>query len=270
METEVHWKAGESMFKVASFNINSVRVRLPLVLEWLDKEQVDVLCLQETKVENKDFPLADFVGRGYNAVFSGRESYNGVAIISPHKLEKVHIGIGDWAEPNEARLIEATIRGIPVVNTYIPQGYKPASDKFIYKLRWIRAMRDYFASRFTPDDCVIWMGDFNVAPEPIDVHNPKRLYGRVGFHPEEHEALQHVKKWGFVDVFRLHVKEGGHYTFWDYRGPKLFERNIGWRVDHIWATSPMAARSQRAWIDTKPRGGTKPSDHTFIAAEFTL
>ncbi|MDD2554480.1 MAG: exodeoxyribonuclease III [Desulfotomaculaceae bacterium] len=256
------------MFKVASFNTNSIRARLPLVLDWLDREKVDVLCLQETKVEDKDFPLADFTKKGYNAVFNGRKSYNGVAIISPHVLEKVHTGIGDWAEADEARLIEATVKGIPVVNTYVPQGSDPNSDKFVYKLKWIRSLREYFDNRFKPDDCLIWMGDFNVAPEPIDVHNPKKLYGRIGFHPEEHKALQYVKEWGFVDVFRLHVKEGGHYTFWDYRRPNLFERNLGWRVDHIWATGPMAARSRRAWIDTKPRGEIKPSDHTFIGAEF--
>ncbi len=256
------------MFKVASFNTNSIRTRLPVVLDWLDKEKADVLCLQETKVEDKDFPLGAFVERGYNVVFSGRKSYNGVAIISPHQLEKVSTGIGDWAEAGEARLIEAVVKGVPIVNTYVPQGYNPKSEKFVYKLKWIRSLRDYFNSRFKPGDCLLWMGDFNVAPQPEDVHSPKKLYGRIGFHPEEHKALQYVKEWGFVDVFRRHVKEGGHYTFWDYRRPQLFERNLGWRVDHIWATGPMADRSRRAWIDTKPRGEAKPSDHTFIIAEF--
>lgn len=259
-----------NMFKVASFNTNSIRARLPLVLDWLDKEKADVLCLQETKVEDKDFPLAEFEKKGYHAVFSGRKSYNGVAIISPHVLEKVHTGIGEWAKPGEARLIEASVKGIPVVNTYVPQGYDVKSEIFIYKLKWIRSMREYFNSRYRPEDRLIWLGDFNVAPEPIDVHNPKRLYGRIGFHPEEHKALQYVKEWGFVDVFRLHVKEGGHYTFWDYRMPRLFERNLGWRVDHIWATAPMAEKSLSAWIDVEPRKMERPSDHTFIVAEFDI
>ena len=256
------------MFKAASFNTNSIRARLPLILDWLDREKVDVLCLQETKVEDKDFPLAEFSKKGYNMAFCGRKAYNGVAIISPHPLENVQSGIGDWAEPGEARLIGATVRGIPVVNTYVPQGFDPKSDIFLYKLKWIRAMREYFDSRFKPEDKLVWLGDFNVAPEPIDVYDPKKLYGRIGYHPEEHKALQYVKEWGFVDVFRLHVKDGGHYTFWDYRVPKLFERNLGWRVDHIWATAPMAATSLSAWIDRAPRQMERPSDHTFIIAEF--
>jgi exodeoxyribonuclease-3 len=128
------------MFKAASFNTNSIRARLPLILDWLDREKADVLCLQETKVEDKDFPLAEFNKKGYNTAFCGRKSYNGVAIISPHPLENVQIGIGDWAEPGEARLIGATVRGIPVVNTYVPQGLNPKSDIFLYKLKWIRAM----------------------------------------------------------------------------------------------------------------------------------
>lgn len=255
------------MFKVASFNANSVRARLGLILDWLAREQADVLCLQETKVEDKDFPLQDFENAGYHAVFKGQKSYNGVAIISPHPIEDVRTGLGELAAPGEARLICAAIKGLPVVNTYVPQGFDPQSEIFAYKLKWIRALRDYFNDRYRPSQPLLWMGDFNVAPEPIDVYNPKKLYGHVGYHPEEHKALQHVKEWGFVDVFRLHVQEGGHYSFWDYRAPKLFERNLGWRVDHIWATEPLAARSRRAWIDTKPRGKVKPSDHTFIAAE---
>jgi exodeoxyribonuclease-3 len=227
-----------------------------------------VLCLQETKVADKDFPLAEFNKKGYNTAFCGRKSYNGVAIISPHLLENVQIGIGDWAEPGEARLIGATVRGIPIVNTYVPHGFNPKSDIFLYKLKWIRAMREYLDSRFKPEDKLVWLGDFNVAPEPIDVYDPKKLYGHIGYHPEEHKALQYVKEWGFVDVFRLHVKDGGHYTFWDYRVPKLFERNLGWRVDHIWATAPMAATSLSARIDKAPRQMERPSDHTFIIAEF--
>ncbi|MCL6634182.1 MAG: exodeoxyribonuclease III [Peptococcaceae bacterium] len=258
------------MFKVASFNTNSIRARLGLVLEWLAAEKPDVLCLQETKVEDRNFPLREFRDAGYDAVFTGRKSYNGVAIVSLHPIENVRTGIGDWAEPGEARLIEATIRGVPLVNTYVPQGRDPKSEMFAYKLKWIRAMRDYFGRRFSPGRPLLWAGDFNTAPEPIDVYDPKKLYGHIGYHPEEHKALQYVKEWGFVDVFRLHVQEGGHYTFWDYRVPNGLQRNMGWRVDHIWATQPLAERSRRAWIDVEPRRREKPSDHTFIVAEFDL
>lgn len=256
------------MFKVASFNVNSIRVRLNLVLDWLAKEKADVLCLQEIKVEDKNFPLQEFQQAGYNAVYKGQKSYNGVAIISKHPIENARTGIGDWAEPAEARLIEATIKGLQVVNTYIPQGRDPKSETFAYKLKWIRAMRDYFHRRFSPTGPLLWTGDFNVAPEPADVYDPKKLYGHIGYHPEEHSALQYVKEWGFVDVFRHHVKESGHYTFWDYRVPNVLKRKMGWRVDHIWATEPLAIRSRRAWIDIEPRHQERPSDHTFIVAEF--
>ncbi|MEW6727127.1 MAG: exodeoxyribonuclease III [Bacillota bacterium] len=258
------------MLKAASFNVNSIRARLELVLDWLARERPDVLCLQETKVEDGDFPLQELQRAGYNAVFKGQKSYNGVAVVSPHPLEEVRTGIGDWAEPGEARLIAVAVRGLPVVNTYIPQGRDPKSEMFAYKLRWIRSLRDYFDRRFRPDEPLLWTGDFNVAPEPADVYDPVRLNGRIGYHPQERKALQEVKDWGFVDVFRRHVKEGGHYTFWDYRVPGLFERNKGWRVDHIWATAPLAERSLRAWIDVEPRKLPRPSDHTFIVAEFDL
>lgn len=259
-----------ALFKVASFNTNSIRARLDLLLEWLSKEKPDVLCLQEIKVEDKDFPLTDLQKIGYNAVSKGQKAYNGVAILSPHTIEDVRAGIGDWAEPGEARLITATIQGIPVVNTYIPQGRDPNSEIFTYKLKWIRAMRDYFHRHYNPAGPLIWAGDFNVAPEPIDVYDPKKLFGHIGFHPEEHKALAYVKEWGFTDVFRLHVKEGGHYTFFDYRVPNGLKRNMGWRVDHIWATGPLAQKSRRAWIDLEPRRREKPSDHTFIMAEFEI
>jgi len=245
------------LFKAASYNANSIRSRIGLVLEWLSREKPDLLCLQEIKVTDKDFPLAEFQAAGYNAVFAGQKSYNGVAFISPHPI-------------GEARLIAATVRGIPVVNTYVPQGRDPGSEFFFYKLKWIRSLRDYFNGHYNPAEPLLWTGDFNVAPEPEDVYDPKKLYGRIGYHPEEHKALQYVKEWGFIDVFRLHVPGGGHYTFWDYRVPRLLERNLGWRVDHIWATGPLARKSSRAWIDVEMRRREKPSDHTFIAAEFDI
>jgi len=258
------------MFKIASFNANSIRSRLGVILQWLEKERPDMLCIQETKVEDGHFPIARFEEAGYGVVFKGQKSYNGVAIASPHRIEGVILHDGGLSLPGEARLIAAEIKGIHVVNTYIPQGQSPGSEKFAYKLRWIRGMRDFFHRHYTEDMPVAWLGDFNVAPEPIDVHDPKRLYGQVGFHPDEHEALKYVREWGFTDVFRLHVKEGGHYSFWDYRVPGLLRANKGWRVDHIWATRPLADLSRRAWIDREPRLGEKPSDHTFIAAEFEV
>lgn len=258
------------LFKVASFNVNSIRARKELLVDWLSANQPDVICLQETKVMDTDFPKEDFERAGYQCLYKGQKSYNGVAIMSPHPMKLIDTDLGTVAEPGEARILAAVVKNIPVINTYIPQGQSPESSKFAYKLSWIRNLRDYFNRNFHPDQPLLWMGDFNVAPDPMDVHNPKRLLGHVGFHPEEHEALNYVQEWGFQDVFRLHQSEGGHFTFWDYRVPKVLERNLGWRIDHIWATAPLASLSTRAWIDREPRKQVKPSDHTFILAEFEL
>ncbi|GAB6182227.1 exodeoxyribonuclease III [Desulfotomaculum defluvii] len=257
-------------FKVASFNINSIRSRKELLLDWLQANKPDVVCLQETKVRDIDFPEEFFLEKGFQVIFKGQKSYNGVAIISPHPIIALESELGDIAEPGEARLLAALVKGIPIINTYIPQGQAPNSPKFAYKIAWIRAMRDYFNKNFSPDRPLLWLGDFNVAPEPRDVHDPKRLYGKVGFHPEEHLALQYVKEWGLLDVFRMYEQETDYFTFWDYRIPKGVERNLGWRIDHIWATEPMAKQSTGAWIDKEPRQREKPSDHTFIIAEFEL
>ncbi|MEG6510592.1 exodeoxyribonuclease III [Desulforamulus ruminis] len=255
---------------MASFNVNSIRARKEALLDWLSINRPDVICLQETKVMDHDFPAADFEQAGYQCLYKGQKSYNGVAILSLHPMKPLATELGAFTEPGEARMIAALIQNIPIVNTYIPQGFAPDSAKFSYKLAWIRELRHYFERNFKPDEPLLWTGDFNVAPETIDVHNPKRLLGHVGFHPEEHKVLDYVREWGFQDVFRLHQPEGGHFTFWDYRVPKGVEKNLGWRIDHIWATAPLANCSTRAWIDIEPRKREKPSDHTFILAEFDL
>jgi exodeoxyribonuclease-3 len=258
------------MFKLATFNVNSIRARLPIVMDWLKKVEPDVLCLQETKAEDKDFPAMSFQEAGYQVIYYGQKSYNGVAIASRQPMEALLPERPESLPAGEARLIAAVINGITVVNTYIPQGQSPDSPKFAYKLGWIRGLRELFGQNFRPDVPLIWAGDFNVAPEAIDIHDPKRLYGHVGFHPEEHKALQYVKEWGFTDAFRLHQQEGGHFTFWDYRAPNGVKRNLGWRVDHIWITAPMVSVCRSAWIDKEPRLLEKPSDHTPVIAEFDL
>jgi exodeoxyribonuclease-3 len=256
--------------KIATFNANGIRARLPLILEWLSKELPDVLCLQETKAQDADFPQEPFHELGYHCTIWGQKSYNGVAILSKTSPKHVLRGFGNGDAKEEARLIAATIQRIPIVNTYVPQGYAPDSEKFQYKLQWFGRLQDYFSKHFEPHMPLLWVGDFNVAPEPVDVFDPKALSGSVGFHPDEHKALAAVKSWGFVDVFRLHESAGGMYTFWDYRIRNAFQRGLGWRVDHIWATQPLAAKSSRAWIDTVPRLSERPSDHTFVIAEFGL
>lgn len=255
--------------KVASFNVNSIRARLGIVLDWLKKESPDVLCVQETKVVDDDFPQVPFKDMGYYIAFRGEKSYNGVAVFSKSHVEKCRIGF-DENESYGTRLIAATIHKIPIVNTYVPQGYHPLSKQFREKLDWFQRLYDFFDQNFSPDRPLLWLGDFNVAPEPIDVHDPKNLLGQVGYHPYEHAALKRFREWGFIDVFRTHQPDPEQYTFWDYRVRNAIKRKMGWRVDHIWATEPLAKKSMNAWIDIEPRLKEKPSDHTPIVAEFKL
>jgi len=256
--------------KIVTFNTNGIRARLPIILDWLAKESPDVLCLQETKVQDGDFPREPLEGLGYHCTFRGEKSYNGVATLSKIPPEKTSFGFGDGQAREEPRLVVVTIQDIPIVNTYVPQGYEPGSEKFQYKLHWFRRLLDYFSQHFHPDLPLLWAGDFNVAPEAIDVYDSNKLLGKVGFHPDEHKALSAVKAWGFVDVFRKHESEEKMYTFWDYRIPKALERGLGWRLDHIWATPCLASLSTGAWIDVRPRASHKPSDHTFVVAEFDM
>lgn len=255
--------------RIASFNANSIRSRLEIILDWIDRNECDVLCVQETKVEDKDFPSDAISRAGLHCVFTGQKAYNGVAIISRMPPQDVVIGLGLLEPDAEARIIRASFDGVTVVNTYIPQGTDVISPRFQYKLNWIRGMRDYFSRDFTPSDPIVWVGDFNVAREEIDVYDPEGLRGVVCFSPQEHEALDYVTDWGFVDVFRKHHPgEAGLYTFWDYRIPNGFKRRLGWRIDHIQATRPLADGSTGCWIDKEPRGMERPSDHTFIVADW--
>lgn len=259
------------LFKVATFNVNSLRSRLHLVLPWLEKHRPQVLCMQETKVPDDGFPVEEFERIGYYVVFRGQRGRNGVAIASLDEPQEVSFGLDDGGPADEDRLIRGTFSGVAVVNTYVPQGQSPDSPMFPYKLEWFRRLREFFSRHYSPDQLLLWCGDLNVAPEEIDVHNPKRLLGHVCFRPEVWEAFERVKQWGFVDVFRKHHPgEAGQYTFFDYRVPRAVERGLGWRVDHILATRPLAEKSVDCWIDLAPRRATKPSDHTPLVAQFSL
>ncbi len=256
------------MMIVASFNVNSIRARMPVLRRWLDEtgEKPDLLCLQETKVQDRDFPVEEVRELGYIPVFRGEKSYNGVAILSLQEPEDVHYGFNQGEY--ESRLIRLRYRGWSIVNTYVPQGRAPDTEPFTEKLGWFGMLHALFEKYYSKDEKLIWCGDLNVAPEDRDVHNPKRLLGQVGFHPDEHRALKSVMGWGFVDIFRKHVDREGEFTFWDYRAPEGFNRNLGWRVDHILGTGEAARLSRKAWIDREPRGWERPSDHTPILAEF--
>jgi exodeoxyribonuclease-3 len=255
--------------KFATFNTNSVRARLPIILDWLERERPDILVLQETKVQDKDFPFEPFKEVAYHATFRGQKSYNGVAIISKHPLGEIHMDLHDGGN-EEARFISARICDIPIIDVYVPQGFSPGTEKFEYKLRWLRDFLTYMEENHEPDMPLLLAGDFNVALEPIDVFDPEGLRGEVGFHPDEQSLMRELLDWGLVDIFRKHEPAGGQYTFWDYRIPNALKRKMGWRIDYILATTPLAEKSQNAWIDTEARTREKPSDHTFLVAEFRV
>ena len=259
------------ILKVATYNANSIRARMELLLDWLDREEPDVVGVQETKVQDEDFPAEPIREAGYHVVYRGQKSHAGVAIISSSEPEGVAYGFDDGGEPDEPRLIRAVIAGVPVVNTYVPQGRSVDSEHFEYKLEWFDRLRSLFDAHHAPDEPLIWMGDFNVAPEPIDIYDPKGKANHVDFHPDAREALDAVKEWGFVDVFRRHhPDEEDQYTYYDYRAKDPIERGVGWRVDHVWATEPLAERSIDSWIDVDARRAERPSDHTFLVAEFDV
>ena len=230
-----------------------------------------VLCLQEIKVQDHDFPAQPIQEAGYHVIFKGQKSHAGVAIISKAEPRAVSYGFDDGGEPDAPRLIRAQIAGLHVVNVYVPQGRSPDSEHFQYKLAWFGRLRRFFDRHFTPSDPLVWVGDFNVATEDIDVYDPEKLRGHVDFNPEAQQALELVRQWGFVDVYRQqHPGEPGRYSYWDYRAKNPIERGIGWRVDHIWATKPLAQKTRAAWIDVDARRAKRPSDHTLLVAEFSL
>ena len=255
--------------KFATFNANSLRARLPILLDWLEREEPDVLCIQETKVQDKDFPVKPFEGAGYHAAFKGQKSYNGVAIVSKSPLEAPRLNLFDDGD-EQARFISGIIGGIPIVNVYVPQGFQVGTDKFQYKLGWLKSLYDHIAGRYDPNAPLLVAGDFNVALDDRDVYDPDGFRGGVGFHPEEQALMKMFFRWGLVDIFRKHISEPQRYTFWDYRIPNGFKRNMGWRIDYILGTTPLTEKATAIWIDTQSRGLEKPSDHTFLVMSLAV
>jgi exodeoxyribonuclease III len=254
--------------KLATWNVNSITARLPLVLRWLEEARPDVLCLQETKCVDERFPVDPFLELGYNSTAFGQPTYNGVAILSLQAGKDVQRGFPGDDNKAHARLLAMTVGGLRIVNVYIPNGASVGSDKYIFKLEWMRRLREFFDSRYGSGEPVLLCGDFNVAPEDRDVHNPKLWRGRILFSEPEKAALDEIKKWGFVDAYRLHNSEGGQFSWWDYRAG-AFRRNLGLRIDHIWVSSPVAQNCTAALIDKGPRGWERPSDHAPVIVEIS-
>ncbi len=255
--------------KIATWNINSINVRLEHVLKWGQDTETDVICLQETKSVDKNFPLEPIEEAGYNAVFMGEKSYNGVAILSKHEIENVQKNFPDDDEDAPKRLIAADINGIHIVNTYIPNGTELWTDKFDFKLDWLQRLRKYFDEKCSTDSDVLLCGDFNVAPEEIDVWSVKRWEGKLHFSKPERAAIHHVKQWGFTDVFREKHPDFQEFSWWNYR-MGAFPKNHGLRIDHIWTSKSLAEKCKDCWIDKEPRGWERPSDHTPVVAEFEI
>lgn len=256
--------------KIATFNVNSLRKRLAIVLDWLAANNPDVLCLQETKVQDVDFPLMPFQSTGYHVTFRGMKGYNGVAVLTRKKPEAVFYGFHEGPESDDFRLLRVVVDGLPIVNTYIPQGFEIGSPKYQYKLNWFKRLRAYFAEHLSPMQPALWCGDINVAPRPIDVHSPEKHENHVCYHEAARRAYAETLAWGFEDVFCARYPDRQQYTFWDYRAPSSLEANKGWRIDHILATKPLLDKCVEVEVDVGPRRAKDPSDHTFLWAEFSI
>jgi exodeoxyribonuclease-3 len=259
-----------TLFRVATFNTNSLRARLHVVIPWLVEHKVDVLCLQETKVQDDDFPEGDFGEIGYSVVHRGQKSYNGVAVVSRHRPKEVSFGFDDPenAPEDEARLIRCAVGGVSIVNAYAPQGRGIDHPYFQIKLRWFRRLRELLDRDYSSDTPLLLCGDLNVAPEPMDVYSPETLRGHVCFHRNAREAFKDLTEWGLVDIFRKFNPGPKKYTFFDYRVPNAVKRGIGWRIDHILGSRSMDRIAVGSSIDIRPRLLERPSDHTVLIAEF--
>lgn len=252
--------------KIATWNVNSLKVRLAHVIDWLESERPDVLALQETKVRDEAFPREEIAELGYNVEFSGQPAYNGVALIAREAITDVRTDIDGFDDP-ERRVLAATIGGVSVYNLYVPNGQSVGSDKYRYKLRWLDALESHVATALERHRHVILLGDFNIAPEERDVHDPAAWEGKVLFSKPEREALGRLLDLGLVDVFRLFDQEEKSFSWWDYRAG-AFRRNRGLRIDLILASEPMKGLCTACRIDVGPRRRERPSDHAPVVAEF--
>lgn len=258
------------MFRAATFNANSIRSRLDIVLVWLEKWHPDVLCIQETKCQDRDFPREAIEAAGWNVAFRGEKSYNGVALVTRKPLESVSFGLDDGGPADETRLVCGKVGGITVVNTYVPQGREVDHAMYAYKLEWLKRLRAYFYRHFKTSDKLIWTGDLNVARTPLDVYDAASKEDHVCYHKDVRAAFEKCLAWGFTDVFRKFHEGEEKYSFFDYRAPASVSQNRGWRIDYILASAPLAEKAKDSFIDMEPRLKSKPSDHTFLVADFDV
>ena len=251
--------------RIATWNVNSLRIRLPHLLDWLRSHQPDVMCLQETKTEDANFPLSEIQAAGYQAVYCGQKAYNGVAILSREPIGYVSHGIPDFPD-DPKRTIAASVGGLRIVCLYAPNGQAPGTDKYAYKLRWYEALARWLGAELARQPRLAVLGDMNVAPDDRDVHNPKRWEGKIHVSEPERQALRQVFHAGLKDAFRLFSQPEKAFSWWDYR-LNAFERGWGLRIDLIMLASALAARCTACTIDVAPRRLERPSDHAPVIAD---
>ncbi|HEX5476248.1 MAG TPA: exodeoxyribonuclease III [Burkholderiales bacterium] len=258
-----------SRFRLATWNVNSLKVRLPHLLGWLAAAQPDALCLQETKTEDANFPVAELEAAGYRAVFCGQKAYNGVAILARTDIAEVQHGIPQFADEPK-RVIAATVNAcgkpLRVISIYAPNGQALASDKYVYKLKWYEALAAWLKDELARRPDIAVLGDFNVAPEDRDVHNPKRWEGSIHVSEPERAAFRRLLEVGFADAFRLFPQPEKEFSWWDYR-LLAFQRGWGLRIDEILLSPQLAQRCISCTIDKAPRGLERPSDHAPVLAD---
>ena len=252
---------------LATWNVNSVRVRLEHLCRFLVEWRPDILCLQETKVTDDQFPREPVEALGYHLAVLGQKSYNGVAILSTHPIKDITPGFTGQDDEAQKRLLAATIGPVRVINGYFPNGESPDSPKFGEKMAFYADMLTYLQTRQQPGDPLVLTGDFNVAPEPHDVYDPEALAGSVCFHPQEWEALARLRAWGLDDLFRRFDSAPGRFTWWDYR-EGAFARDAGMRIDHILTTAPLSSQATACLIEREARAHEKASDHVPVLASF--
>ncbi|WP_151446408.1 exodeoxyribonuclease III [Lacisediminimonas profundi] len=250
--------------KIATWNVNSLKVRLPQVLRWLEESPVDVLCLQETKLTDDKFPVAEIEAAGFQVAYAGQKTYNGVAILSRHPLEQVTVNNPLFPD-EQMRIIAATVEGMRVVCAYVPNGQEVGSDKYEYKLRWLDALHEWIAAELRDNKQLALLGDYNIAPAEADVHDPALWAGKVLFSEPEKAAFRRLQEMELTDAFRMFEQPEKTYSWWDYR-MLAFRRNMGLRIDHILLSPPLAARCTACTIDRGPRKWEQPSDHAPVIA----
>ncbi len=254
--------------KIATWNVNSIRARLPRVLAWLEAARPDAACLQELKCTDEAFPRAEIEAAGYRAAVFGQKTYNGVALLARTEPTDVVRGLDDGVEDPQSRVLAGTVAGVRVVCVYAPNGQEVGAPAYGYKLDWFRRLRGYLDRRHRPEEKLVVCGDFNIAPEARDVYNPAALEGQVLCSQPERDALANLCAFGLADTFRKHHAEAGLYSWWDYR-MLGFPKNHGLRIDHLLATPPMLAACTAAGIDREARKGKQPSDHAPVTADFS-